>query len=83
MKIGICTNMISNHEPDGGFSLIPILKNIGYDYVELPLNEITSLSDETFINGPLNLIASEAFPCLSMNNFLPKNKLFHVLTSLA
>lgn len=76
MKIGICTNMISNHESNGGFSLIPTLKNIGYDYVELPLNEITSLSDESFINGPLNFITSEALPCLSMNNFLPKNIFF-------
>ncbi len=71
MKFGYCTGM-SAKDPDGtGYERIPLLKQMGYDFVELPLAQVMSLSEEAFATGPLQLIKETGVPCLRMNSFIP------------
>jgi sugar phosphate isomerase/epimerase len=51
---------------------IPIFRELGYDYIELPLAQTMELSDETFA-GMLRRIESYGIPVEACNNFFPAN----------
>lgn len=71
MKFGCCLNMIST-KPDGtGAELIDSLAKIGFDYAELPLAEITGLSEENFERIRETLQRS-GIRCECCNNFFSK-----------
>ena len=48
MKFGCCINMIASGEDKIGAEHIGLIKQAGYDYLEMPLAEITQLSDSAF-----------------------------------
>ena len=41
MKYGCCVNILPKSGPKTGIEYVQKLKDIGYDYVELPLNELS------------------------------------------
>lgn len=72
MKFGCCLNMIGSKEDQGtGIGYIEALAEAGYDYVELPLAEMTALSEEEFekLRGR---IRDSRISCEVCNNFFPK-----------
>ena len=46
MKYGCCVNILPKSGPKTGIEYVQKLKDIGYDYVELPLNDCTKLSND-------------------------------------
>lgn len=71
MRFGCCLNMVSR-EPDGtGIENIEKLKEAGFDYVELPLAELTRLSDpeREVIIGRLKSSGMNSEAC---NNMFPR-----------
>ena len=48
MEFGVCTNFAASPEDPAGMELIPIIAQAGFDYVELPVCEVASLSGEDF-----------------------------------
>ena len=48
MKYGCCVNILPKSGPKTGIEYVQKLKDIGYDYVELPLNELSKLSNAEF-----------------------------------
>lgn len=72
MKIGCCTNMNASC-PDGtGVEHIGQLKQLGYDYIELPLAQIMALSEHDFENL-LAQVRTSGLPCEACNNFFPEH----------
>jgi D-psicose/D-tagatose/L-ribulose 3-epimerase len=70
MKIGCCTNMLAA-QPDGtGIEYIEKLKEIGYDYIELPLAQIAELSGGEFSVLKLR-VNTTGLRCEVCNNFFP------------
>jgi len=70
MLYGCCINMVT-HRPDvSGLDVVPILKQLGYDYAELSLSHLCELTDKEFgkLADELNLIG---FPIEACNNFFP------------
>lgn len=63
--------MIAKDAAGIGFDHIPMLKRLGFDYVELPLAQMMALDDEAFRQGPLAALEASGLPCLSCNNFFP------------
>jgi sugar phosphate isomerase/epimerase len=59
-------------DPAGiGYERIPLLKKLGFDYVELPVAQVMSLGEQAFRQGPLEALDRCGLPCLKMNNFFP------------
>lgn len=72
MRFGCCLNMVSNEEDKGtGIRFIEKLAEIGYDYVELPLAEMSMLSDEEF-DALVKRVEATSIRCEVCNNFFPK-----------
>ena len=69
MLIGCCVNMLPV-TPLAGAEYIPALAGMGYDYVELPMSRIGSLSDSDFDRAS-ELLQKSGIPCRSCNNFMP------------
>lgn len=53
-----------------GISVLPLLEQIGYDYVELSLSDIMKLDDEQFVNLRQRVMTA-SIPCLACHNFFP------------
>lgn len=71
MRFGCCLNMVAAGLDGTGIEKIEQLAKAGYDYVELPLAEITTLSDIEF--DALNKRVSQSgIRCDVCNNFFPK-----------
>lgn len=70
MKLGCCINMLADKIDVIGSRYIPVLKEAGYDYVEMPLSEMMELPDNEFIQLVKKVEAS-GLPCLCSNNFFP------------
>lgn len=68
MLFGCCTNMLPKEPNSVGFEYVEILKNLGYDYVELPLGQVNLLSNQKFeeMRQELKTIDLPAYAC---NNF--------------
>lgn len=72
MRFGCCLNMVSSQKDKGtGADWIEELAKAGYDYAELPLAEMTALSEEEF--GALaDRVGASGIRCEVCNNFFPK-----------
>ena len=69
MLIGCCVNMLPP-TPLAGAEYIPALAAMGYDYVELPMSRLGSLSDPDFKKAA-ELLRKSGIPCRACNNFMP------------
>ena len=69
MLIGCCVNMLPV-TPLAGAEYIPALAAMGYDYVELPMSRLGSLSDSDF-DRAAELLQKSGIPCGACNNFMP------------
>ena len=69
---GCCSNMLGSIEDPIGRSAISAIKSIGFDYIELPLAQITELSDATF-RELVQLLKDIGLPCYACNNLFPVN----------
>lgn len=69
MLIGCCTNMLPKAPDSVGFEYAEIIKEVGFDYVELPLGQINLLSDFEFWDMRRRLEDME-LPAYACNNFL-------------
>ncbi|ETA80660.1 sugar phosphate isomerase/epimerase family protein [Youngiibacter fragilis] len=71
MRFGCCLNMVSTGTDGTGIENIEKLKEAGFDYVELPLAELTRLTDteREDVVGRLN---SSGMSCEVCNNMFPK-----------
>lgn len=72
MKYGCCVNTLPRQEGSVGAEYIPALRELGYDYVELPLNGVTQL-DEGRFEALLELLARTGLPCRCCNDFMPSS----------
>lgn len=70
MKIGYCANMNANGPDKTGIERVMQLAEIGFDYIELPLAEITGLKQPEF-EEVLQRVNSSGVKCESCNNFFP------------
>jgi D-psicose/D-tagatose/L-ribulose 3-epimerase len=71
MRFGCCLNMVST-KPDGtGFEFIKSLAEIGFDYAELPLAEMTAMTEEDF-DFVKTTLKENNIRCECCNNFFPK-----------
>lgn len=69
-RIGWCSSMLAA-APDGtGIETIELLKELGFDYVELPLTQLMALNDADFKVVARRLQAT-GLSCEVCNNFLP------------
>lgn len=48
MEFGVCTNFAATAEDPVGMGLIPLIAEAGFDYAELPMCEVASLSEAHF-----------------------------------
>ena len=71
MQFGYCISMGAQDVSGIGADRIPVLKKLGFDYVELPLAQVMSLGEAAFRDGPLEVLHRCEMPCLAMNNFFP------------
>jgi D-psicose/D-tagatose/L-ribulose 3-epimerase len=70
IKIGWCGSMLAAG-PDGtGIETIELLKELGFEYIELPLTQMMALSDSDFSLIQGRIIAA-GISCEVCNNFLP------------
>lgn len=70
MKYGCCVNLLPKGEAKTGIEYAGRLKALGYDYVELPLNELSKLSEPEF-EALLQRLEEAGLPCLCCNDFMP------------
>lgn len=70
MKYGCCVNLLPKREAKTGIEYAGRLKALGYDYVELPLNELSKLSEPEF-EALLQRLEEAGLPCLCCNDFMP------------
>jgi D-psicose/D-tagatose/L-ribulose 3-epimerase len=71
IRIGCCTSMIASGADKTGIENIEILKQLGFDYIDLPIDQLMSLSTDEF--GELkNHVDTSGIKCESCNNFLPR-----------
>lgn len=70
MKIGCCAYSKDRSADPAGTGSFPILKKLGYDYVELGLAGLTALSEEQF-QRVLDALKESGLPCEACNGFIP------------
>lgn len=63
--------MIAQDQNGIGYERIPLLRRVGFDYVELPLAQMMALEDKAFESGPLAALEHSGLPCYACNNFFP------------
>ena len=70
MRIGCCSNMNASL-PDGtGREFIERIKEVGFDYVELPLAQVSALSDKDF-SSLVSQVENADIPVEACNNCFP------------
>lgn len=72
MKLGCCSYSKNPSTDPAGLESIPIIKKIGYDYVELNLSCLTALSEEDF-QKVLDVLKENDLPCEACNVFFPRS----------
>lgn len=70
MKFGCCLNMVASGLDGTGIEHLATVAKLGYDYVELPLAEMTVLPREKFEEIKKTVEAS-GIRCETCNNFFP------------
>ncbi len=72
MKYGLCTSMVSLNPNGIGIEFASTVKRLGYDYIELPLAELSALSDLEF-SELRSFLNNLELTCEACNNFFPKS----------
>ena len=70
MKIGCCANMLATGGDAVGMRYISRIKELGYDYVELPLAQVMELDDNAAARLERILLEND-MRCECFNNFFP------------
>lgn len=70
MVYGCCVNLLPIMNDRTKIDYVGPLKEMGYDYVELPLNELAKLSEDEFTEF-LDEFQKIGLPCRSCNDFMP------------
>ncbi len=70
MKFGCCVNLLPGINHLAGAKYFPILAELGYDYVEIPLNVLSQLSDSE-VKQVRAALRSSGLPCRTCNDFMP------------
>ena len=71
MRFGCCLNMVSTGADGTGIENIEKLKEAGFDYVELPLAELTRLNDSER-EAIVGRLKASGISCEACNNMFPK-----------
>lgn len=71
MRFGYCVNMIAEDAEGVGYGWIETLKKTGYDYVELPLAQLSAMEERDIREKIVRPMRDQDLPCLAMNNFFP------------
>ena len=70
MKIGCCVNMVSEDAYAIGYERLPMLKEFGFDYAELPLAQLCAV--EKPVLGEIKAMLRDLdLNCETCNNFIP------------
>ncbi len=70
MLYGVCVNLAPGADRLAGIWHAPALKEIGYDYIEVPANRISQLSEQDFAEGT-RLLRESGLICRTCNDFMP------------
>jgi sugar phosphate isomerase/epimerase len=70
LRIGYCTNLLATQADGTGREWIEKGREIGFDYVELPLAQMMDLNEEEFFTLKES-VASSGLRCEACNNFFP------------
>lgn len=68
MVIGCCVNMLPKEVGDPGLSYAPAIKAAGFDYIELPIAQVITLSGAQF-DSARALLRDLSLPVRATNNF--------------
>lgn len=72
MLIGCCMNLLAEGNDHIGIERIELIAELGYDYIELPMVPMMSLSDGEF-EALCERVKHAGIPCRSCSNLLPPN----------
>lgn len=72
MKFGVCVNMLKKTPTDTIIDFVEKIAEVGYDYIELPLDELMMLSEAEF-EALKTRVKIAGIPCHACSNFFPKN----------
>ena len=70
MLYGCCVNLLPKTLDRIGLEYAGRLKRLGYDYIELPLNELAQLSEQEFRDAR-TVLEELDLPCRACNDFMP------------
>jgi len=70
LRYGCCVNMVTKTENVSGVDVVPVLKELGFDYADLSLSHLCAMDDTTFAKVKTELL-SFGFPLEACNNFFP------------
>ena len=68
MTVGCCVNMLPKDRGDPGFSYAPAIRQAGFDYIELPIAQVITLTDREFEEHRA-VLRDLALPVRATNNF--------------
>jgi len=72
MKFGYCVNMLSQPGSDmSGREWIPVMAELSFDYVELPLAQMMAYDDADFERLFVQPLQASGLECRCCNNFFP------------
>ena len=57
LRYGCCVNMITQTENVSGIDVVPVLKDLGFDYADLSLSHLCALDEATFSNVQPELLS--------------------------
>ena len=70
MQFGCCVNMLPGAETLAGVAYARPLKELGYDYIELPMGRLAAL-EERDLETVRDTLTGLDLPCRACNDFLP------------
>ena len=71
MLYGLCVNMTAEADRMAGLRLAPALKEMGYDYIEVPTNRLRLLGEQDFAEGK-RILKDCGLECRTCNDFMPR-----------
>ena len=72
MRIGFCTNMMGASPGDTGADYIERIAAVGFDYLEMPVAEMSLLDDDAF-DALVQRVENSGIRCEACNNFFPRD----------
>jgi sugar phosphate isomerase/epimerase len=70
MKIGCCLGPLARDEAKTGYTIVPVIAPLGFDYIELPLAQIMAVSKAQRAKL-VEAVQAEGVPVEACNNFFP------------